>query len=333
MQINCFAIVELPVAISLENSALGIEVPATIRGHEFRLQTPALVKANSDTQNCDIFGDFEGNLGPPNAASLLLKTPSKIDWGELTSTTRSGQVSAQVKHLLAVFTATGLSADALSSEIHLSNGEWLRRLDSFIRLISGQRTLSVIRVSGANNSRFQLYQSNPTKHLTHPGPSIRISINRHASCTSATGEQFADAVRICSEGKIAPLHYELLLRAHNAHQENDPRNTVIEASTALEVTATRRIRSKLSDDRVPEKHVELMLKGHQTLRNRMALLKSVGVTYSCSKKAFDDEILKIRNKVVHGGHRVTDSEASKLLVLVDRLIREITPEFAVDPEP
>ena len=292
-----------------------------------------MVKASSDTRDCDMFGDFERNLAPPNAANLLFKIPSKVNWGKLTSAAPSGQVTAQVGYLLALFTTNESYIERLKNDIHHSNCEWLRDLDSFVRLISGQRTLSVTRLTGSSNSRFELYQSNPTKHLSQTGESIRISLFEHTPSTSATGEQFAGAVRMCSEGKIAPLHYELLLRAHNAHQKNDPRNTVIEASTALEVAATRRIRSILSDDRVPEKHVELMLKGHQTLRNRMDLLKSVGVTYSCNKKAFDDEILKIRNKVVHGGHRVTDSEASKLLVLVDRLIREITPEFAVDPEP
>ncbi len=102
--------------------------------------------------------------------------------------------------------------------------------------------------------------------------------------------------------------------------------------TALEVAATRRIRMILEKDKVPKKHIEVMLKGHQTLTNRMKLLKTLGVKIALNEKKLRDEVITIRNKVIHGGYVVESRVAEKLLFHVQNIIREITPEFAVPKE-
>jgi hypothetical protein len=331
MQTSCFAIVELPDAISLSNCALGIEVPARLAGHEFQIQTPTLRKAGPDVPEHDRFGDFIEDLGPPISAGQILKAPDTIEWGKLTQADKEGNVIASIRHLFALFPDQSGETKEFLEAIHRSNSDWLERLDAFLRLISGQRTLSGMRASVSGNSRFQLFQTNPQKHLSQ-GP-IHIKVSTHKSGPShATGDQFSEAVRICSEGKEYPLHYQLLLKAYDAHQADDPRTTVIEASTALEVAATRRISTVLSKDGVSEMNVELMLKGHQTLRNRLYLLKRLGVSIPVKDVTLKKEILNIRNKVIHVGHRVTDNEARKLLIHANEIIREITPEFALDPE-
>jgi hypothetical protein len=292
--------------------------------------------ASPDVSDSLKFGknfDFYKRLEPPIIFDTFSIQRDIVDWGEVISASPKGDFSAEVKNLFAVFDLPEDEASSITNEIHRLNDDWLGRLDSFLRLKSGYRTTSVIRVTGAGNSHFQIYSTAPTKHLQQKPPCLTIDLNIQARDQSATREEFEEVVRMCSEGKVIPLYYELLLRAHNAYQDNDPRNTVIEASTALEVAATRRIRSKLSEKEVSDKDVNSALDKNKTLRKRMALLKSIGIPYPCCETALENKILAIRNKVVHGGYPVTDSEARKLLVLVDQLIREIIPEFAIDPEP
>lgn len=333
MQTPYFAIVELPRAITLSNSALGVQIYARMGGHEFQLLTPELLGVDSDTLDFDKSGDYTRNLGSPESASLYLKNPAQINWGSLIQSDKSGNVVANIRHLLAVFPKQVSEIEEFSESIHCSNRDWLERFDSFLRLISEQRTMSVMRVSGGMKSHFQLHQVSPAKHLAKSGPHITLSIFPHRPTDSATYDELAEAARLCSEGKEPPLHYQLLLKAYDAYQADDPRSTVIEASTALEVAATRCIRSILGRDGIPDKHVELVLKGHQTLTNRMKLLKSLEVKIPINQKNLDDEVVKIRNKVIHGGYVVTESEAAKLLLHAQKIIREITPDFAVLIEP
>lgn len=332
----CFAIIDLKEPILVERCVLGIEVPALIGPHSLTLFTPTLGTAGPEV--CDNLkyctdSDFLSRLEPPRSSGSFMTHPEKMDWGEIMSASPNGGLSAEVNKLLAVFDLPEDEASFITNEIHQLNDEWLERLDSFLRLNSGQRTTSVTRVTGACNSHFLIYRTEPTKHLQRAGPRITLNINIHARGESATREQFEEVVGMCSEGKVVPLQYELLLRAHDAHQDGDARNAVIEASTALEVAATRRIRVDLRAANVSEHHIDLMLKGHQTLRNRVALLKKLGTNISIGNRAFASDVLDIRNKVIHGGHRVTDAEATKLVVIADKLVKEITPDFAVIPDP
>lgn len=332
MKTSYFAIIELPKEISLGNCAMGIKVSGQIGDHKFDLETPKLIKAGPKTPESEKYGLYTRNLAPPKSAKELLKQPEKIYWGQPIQCDKNGKAVASVKHLLAVFPDQVEDADEFSKTIYLSNSEWIERFDSFLRITSEQRTFGATKISGPINTHFQLYQAQPTQHLKAPTQTIRVSLFHHKPYDCASRNELKQAVKFCSQNMQLALQYQLLLKAYDAHQITDSRTIVIEASTALEVAATRRIRMILEKDKVPKKHIEVMLKGHQTLTNRMKLLKTLGVKIPLNEGKLRDEVITIRNKVIHGGYVVEARVAEKLLFHTQNIIREITPEFAVPKE-
>lgn len=331
MHPSCFAIVELPTAISLSNSALGIQFPARIAGHDFQLETPSLNKARKNTPAPYRFGEFLENLGPTKSAHRYLKDAQKIDWGRVIQSDKQGSSIAQVNHLFATFADRNQTSSDCSDAIYLANDEWLDRFDALLRLISNQRTFGVTRLSGYVNTHFRLFKTRPIKIISPPQQTITVSLLHARPFDSADHDQLIRAVNLCSQGKVIPLQFSLLLKAYDAHQANDPRSIVIEASTAVEVAATRRIGSILENDQVPKNYINLILKAHEGLAKRMSLLQRLGIKIPISKKCLDDEIVKIRNMTIHGGYSVTSREAEKLLFHSQQIIWDITPDFAVPP--
>jgi hypothetical protein len=330
-----FAIVKLRCPVRLDESALGIEIPVSIGSRNLRFFTPRLVETDADDN--DHFrrvGKFKRSLGAPIPSSKFFRADADIFWGEIWGGGPNGPFDASVKSFFAILESSDDEPSSLGDEIHEMNGEWLDRFDSFIRLRCRQRGLVVTRVSGDNNSRFQLYRSGISNELIQgKRPNIKVCIDFHAPSDAATRPQLEEVLAMCSQGKVIPLHYDLLLRAYDAHQFGDPRNTVIEAATAMEVAVTKRIRVELKKANVSDQHVDLMLNGHQMLRKRVALLEKLGVSIPLSGKDLENEIFGVRNRVIHGGYQVTLRQANKLIAHVDRVIRDITPEYAETSPP
>jgi hypothetical protein len=143
-------------------------------------------------------------------------------------------------------------------------------------------------------------------------------------------ELFAQAIDWCSQDKGVALQYQLILRAYDALIREDPRGSIIEAATALEVAFTRIIQSTLSGLGVSDEHTDIMLRGYDMIRNRFSLMKKIGVKVSISEERLKNEVITIRNKVVHGGHFIDFKEAQKIVVLVRGLLDELSLGMIAD---
>lgn len=244
----------------MDDSALGIEISAKIGDYDLNLCTPQLKASDLDGDGYKTFGlngRFERVLAAPPQSSEFLHPDAEILWGILISDSPKGPASADVSHLFAKLDLSDEEVVLSSEKIHRLNRDWLTRFDSFLRLMSGQRTSSRSTVLGANDSRFQLYRSGPPAIPLELPIEIEVEFDSFGSTEAATRPQIEEAAAFCSLGKVVPLHYELLLRAYDAYLAGDPRNTVIEASTAMEVSCTSRIRTELRKSKVSDKALEM----------------------------------------------------------------------------
>ncbi len=266
---------------------------------------------------------------PKMSESFLSKTAA-IYWGSVWSSNPNGETIAKVEHLFATFTAISHDVGVFSKEVHETNQSWLLHFDSFLRVVSNQKLGAAFRMVPSYHTNLRIHEANSRKQVTPPMQKIQLHRSDSKIKRHATKNDLKSALNYCSQGKVLALHYQLLLRAFDALQENDMRNVVIEAATALEVAATRRIRSEMKKSKATDKHIKLMLDGHRMLKNRIELLKKLGVVIPIKPNEIIT-ILDLRNKVIHGGHQVNESEAIQLLTKVEYIIRDITPEFALDP--
>ncbi len=314
----------------LANCALGQKFSAKVAGYKMQLYTPSPAPEEENTNDSNKKANFQRNLGMPKIAKSYLSRTAAIYWGSVWSSNPNGEVIAEVNHVFATFLGISHDDEVFSKKVHETNQSWLLNFDSFLRIISNQKLKSSVRMVQKYHSCLRLYGVTSKKSLTPPAQDIKIYLSDIKIKRHATKNDLKTAINLCSRGKVLALQYQLLLRACDAHQENDMRNVVIEAATALEVAATRRIRSEMKKSKATDKHIELMLDGHRMLRNRIDLLKKMGVVIPIKPNEIKT-VLDLRNKVIHGGHKVNDSEAIQLLTKVEHIIRDITPEFAVDP--
>ena len=329
MKSNYYAIVALPSPISLTNCALVHRFSAIIGGHKLILHTPLLVPADENTSAHFKYGDYHQCLAQPKIAMRYIRSDADIDWGSLHGADSKGNVMASVKHLFAVFPESPADIEKFAHEVHVATFDWFNHFDAFMRIISNQRTTSSIRVEGDIRTCLRIEQHKPWKHLQPRSQTIEIIVTEHKAKNFATRSDLINAMRLCSKEKELSLQYQLFLRACDAFQENDFRNVVIESATALEVAATRRIRTEMQKNKATDQHIKLMLEGHKMLRNRLELLKKINVPLPCTPKNIKD-LLDLRNKVVHVGKAVDANQATKVLRDTETIIRAITPEFAED---
>ncbi len=329
MKSNYYAIVALPSPISLTNCALGHRFSTIIGGHKLILHTPLLVPADENTSAHFKYGDYHQCLAQPKIAKRYIRSDADIDWGSLHGADGKGNVSASVNYLFAVVSAPPADIEKFANEVHNAAYEWFQNFDSFLRVISSQRMISFSRVDATGISCMRIYQHRPFQHLQPEPHRITVYVSDRSIKNFAVKADFRQAANLSSKGKKLALQYQLLLRSCDGLHKNDCRSVVIEAATALEVAATRRIRTEMQKAKATEEHIELMLEGHKMLRNRLSLLKKIKISLPCTPKNIED-LLELRNKVVHGGKAVDAKQARKVLRDTETIIRAITPEFAED---
>ena len=110
--------------------------------------------------------------------------------------------------------------------------------------------------------------------------------------------------------KVISAPYEMLGNAQMNILRHDWRATVLNCATAVEVTIKKKIIAYFDESSVPVELREYILKQADGLPKLKALCKSLSISLTGLPNV-QDEIMKIRHRVIHGGYVPTPEEANK----------------------
>ena len=123
-----------------------------------------------------------------------------------------------------------------------------------------------------------------------------------------TFHEIKTAIKNANKAVSAP--YEMLSNAQTNLSRHDWRAAVLNCATAIEVTVKKKVIVYFETASVPEELREYLLKqadGYKRLRD---LCKSLSISLAGMPNV-EVEVMKVRHKVIHGGHVPTYDEANK----------------------
>ena len=221
--------IEFKPAILVATSDLGASFNATIGGVNLGIELPRLPADKSDLHACLI--------SPTSAENH--PEGRRRSWGDIQSASALGPLTASVDCASTTLTRREIE---MVSAAHL---EWLDRFGAFVRLLTKQGTLSTVLIDRASRPQVSFFATAVPPYRM--GPKIKISVNvvgqNHGR--PAQVDDLRQASEWASNGKLVPLPYLLLLSACEAFRSGKNRTAVIEATTALEVAITTKIRAHL----------------------------------------------------------------------------------------
>lgn len=299
-------------AIFVAASDLGTSLDATIGETKLVIELPRLPSQISEIPD---------HLIAPVCAENYPEG-ARTSWGRVQSANASGPVSASVE------CACTMVAQAEITKISALHLEWLDRFGDFVRLITKQGTLSIIRVDHAASPQISFFSMARPIYPADQNLDITVSIIGQKHGRPAQNEDLRRASEWASQGKVAPLPYTLLLGACEAFRKGHNRIAVIEATTALEVAITSKIQAHLLGQGSNIGHVQWLLDAYEGLTRRMGLYaKVLGRRRLC----LPNDYARRRNTAAHAGRDVSTNEALAHLETTWEVIEALIPDSAQAP--
>jgi hypothetical protein len=118
------------------------------------------------------------------------------------------------------------------------------------------------------------------------------------------------------------LPFYFYLDAEKAELENNYRKSILDSATAIEVCFSMIIAGLLPSQNKFNKYI---FSKHNSLHQKRDLLKALEINLPFSDKEYENNIDKIRNRVIHGGYTPTITEIKASLKITHQTIYNLLP--------
>ncbi|MCW1922978.1 hypothetical protein OKA05_10480 [Luteolibacter arcticus] len=310
---NALGFLRFRPELLVDAAVLGASFDVTIGGVTTVMDFPTSAPEGSDPHTI---------LHPPTALKNHREAIRTV-WGDVESShTTQGILSASVEY------ASILVGRSEIEVIVAAHHDWLDRFGAMVRLLTKQGTLSVVLINRESKPQVKFFATEDPSY--HVGPRMNVSLRvvgrdygRAASITD-----IHKAAEWASSGKRVPISYLLLLSACDAFRRGEYRTAVIEATTALEVAITSKIRRHLLTHHADPQHAEWLLEGYDGLNRKGQVLSKV---FGKGTLSIPSSYLSFRNKVAHGGHDAPMDKAKAHVEATWDMITCLIPDVADDP--
>ena len=120
----------------------------------------------------------------------------------------------------------------------------------------------------------------------------------------------------------------ILLRDSIYHKDNkENRKAILDASTAIEIAFTRKIKSEFQVRNLSGKLEESLLKKYHSIGGRIELMQSMEIELPCKIEEYRTFLAKIRNKAIHAGHNPSPDEAKKVIEIAKLTVKALCVEY------
>ena len=288
-----YALLTFPVSLHCQIELLGKTFSGKISGIDVTLSFPRYEKK---TQKEKYSRDF---LMPPPEAERWKIGEETISWGELIGYSKLG---AAVDRLLILVDVSCDDVEAART-VTLAIGKWTKALFDFSKLCSRQDTGRAMVDTSEDFCKFQFV---PYIDITKR---TRITIMIPNGDHFLSVEQFKEAVLFASSGKELLLEYQMLLSAHAAKRDGSNRQAIVDACSAIEICAVKRISLYCKNKGL---NSEQYLEKYKSLGDRLFRIKQIDKDFPI--KDVGNTIVKPRNDVIHNRDAYPSDETTKKVI-------------------
>lgn len=193
---------------------------------------------------------------------------------------------------------------------------WKSVLYKYLKLVSKIRIYNY--EISINNMPLQLFlDTKPIKYNNYP--TLYGKLPSNDDCINS--KIFEKSLSLTSSRENIPLHYELLYNAYIELENNNYRNSVIDAATCLDTLLVQRINTEFSKRKID--FGDDLLKKYSMINGKIELLKILKVTIPT--KDYQSKILGPRNKAIHTGDLLNKKIANEVIIEVEKFLDAFDP--------
>ncbi len=302
------AIIEFPYGIPCQFDALGMELPITIGSNKGIIAFPTI------DDNFQTFFDphpeevMNRDLLPPKSANL--KIPYAEDWGHFVD--NSG--NSDVRRCLFWFPCMWDNYREISLGISQMTKEYFNRFTLFMECFwensIGENSCKGMEIEHPyqywfiNKKGRIIDAENAESHLTF------IVRDQSSFISKSILEKSIDYAN--KNLKISDEHI-LLRDAYYNRNKEDYRRAILDATTAIEISFTKRIKKEYYKQEKNEDYVNSKFKRYPSLSGRIKLLKSLNIELPDSKDITIIDLGNLRNRAIHAGKIPNRTDTKKVI--------------------
>jgi len=209
------------------------------------------------------------------------------------------------KIVIATMVEDEVDAKDLAENISNNIGRYINRFLDYLLVLSGYIEKQP-RVEENPSTEFLLLAKKNEKPIrVSSNASIYVYLD---NMSPPSHDVVAASCKLLAENVAMPLEYEYYLSALSAYEVGENRKSILDLSTACEVSITKKIEKLLVEGK--SSMSKKILEDYQGLYKRLRLLTMLDESYKCIDISC---INKSRNKAIHSGATVEDDGVGKAL--------------------
>lgn len=291
---------------------LGSTITTTIYGLEIKLHFPT-VSPNIKEEIYQSAFSSNGIVAPNLNINNLDK---KINWGRIYS---YPNIVAKINHIIIEIPNTEKDYQKI---IFTNIESFLNTTFKYCKLISKKIYMTSeksIKIGGP--LELFKYINNDIVKIPNSYNNIGIDIIIPSLDEAISLSTFTLALKNTILTPEIPLEYQLMLNAYCSFENYDFRNTVIEATSALEVLLSHVAKKELEKYNMPK--LQQLLEKFKMISGKFELLNLLNVNVPTTD--YRDKILKPRNQVVHKGIFIDKKSALSVIHEIEKYLDTFSP--------
>jgi hypothetical protein len=294
--------IEFITTLDADFGCLGISIPVILG--EFK---GVLILPSSDPQ---IARDYlaHKDLLPPEEYEQVRQKAIPSEWGMSYNHPRK---NSWVDKALII-----IENDVEEKFLHEAIDKWLVLFDIYYELWSPNYKRNSLN-DNARKSKTKIYRIENEGEIQYIEDNLILEIQIMISKekTSIDEKLLTKISGFASSGMFPKIEYSILHSSFIAQKNRKYREAVLEGATSLEVSLTSCVRSRLQLQNIS--WADSLITKYQMLSNLFKLASTIGMTFPVGY----DDLIKLRNKVIHKGYTPLEDESESFLKKVNEYVQ------------
>lgn len=319
--------IEFPNGIPCKKDVLGCEFDVIIGDIKGVIAFPRLPKNYIEELKSEKDRITENGLLSPFNSDMEL-SHHEVKWGVFCDTLGNSSVD----NLRIWFPCNYIDCKEIAKGLSDKTIEYIKNFTLFMEILSGlafqKKTGQVFHLEVKETIQYWYWDEN--NRMIDPNEDnfaleIKVKVNDKENFISK--ELVAKAIDYTNKNLTHNLAH-ILLRDSIYYKHNDEnRKAILDASTAIEIAITRKIKSEFQERNINGKLQESLLKKYHSIGGRIELIQSLEIDLPCKIDDYKSFLAKIRNKAIHAGHIPSTEEARKVIEIAKMTVKALCKEY------
>jgi hypothetical protein len=314
---NIVMLINMPISIPLRYDALDKRYNIDLGDHKSLLIFPGIVEIEPDELDPVIFEPDRFRLFISDELANPVRVDKQVSCGSVYSN------SDGLAFVNKVMIKTKISEEELEPFL-IKLDDWFDSFMNYFRIDASLSSTSIrVKELRDNSIKFAIFSDKNNWQKFGETTQITIEFEVLPFELFKYEIEIKEIIEKVASSRIQQTEYKIYLESIAAFNKDEYRRAIIEAATCIELTLTMAITNQLEFLALTESNIKSELKKHPMLGKRIELCKKYNVLLPDID--FENDILVLRNNVLHIGYKPKEEEAKRIINHAKHLLDVFMP--------